>query len=71
MEPWDRVQVARHPQRPTTLDYIKELFEDFIQLHGDRNYGDDAAIVGGIASFEIHSSNSYWSSTWKRYKRKH
>lgn len=52
MEPWDRVQVARHPQRPTTLDYIAELFEDFIQLHGDRNYGDDAAIVAGIASFE-------------------
>src|SRR5690606_30960609 len=51
MAAWDRVQVARHPQRPTTLDYIHELFEDFIQFHGDRNYGDDAAIVGGIASF--------------------
>ncbi|WP_318614231.1 acetyl-CoA carboxylase carboxyltransferase subunit alpha [Sporosarcina sp. YIM B06819] len=52
MEPWDRVQVARHPERPTTLDYINELFEDFMQLHGDRAFGDDAAIVGGIASFE-------------------
>lgn len=52
MEAWDRVQVARHPQRPTTLEYIDELFEDFIQLHGDRNYGDDEAIVGGIASFD-------------------
>lgn len=52
MEPWDRVQVARHPERPTTLDYINILFEDFMQLHGDRAYGDDAAIVGGIASFE-------------------
>ena len=52
MEPWDRVQVARHPQRPTTLDYINNLFEDFIQFHGDRTYGDDAAIVGGIALFE-------------------
>jgi acetyl-CoA carboxylase carboxyl transferase subunit alpha len=52
MEPWDRVQVARHPERPTTLDYIDILFEDFMQLHGDRAYGDDAAIVGGIASFE-------------------
>ncbi|AOV07232.1 acetyl-CoA carboxylase carboxyl transferase subunit alpha [Sporosarcina ureilytica] len=51
METWDRVQVARHQQRPTTLDYIQELFEDFIQLHGDRNFGDDEAIVGGIASF--------------------
>ncbi|WP_342510712.1 acetyl-CoA carboxylase carboxyltransferase subunit alpha [Sporosarcina sp. FSL K6-1522] len=52
MEPWDRVQVARHPERPTTLDYISELFEDFMQLYGDRTFGDDAAIVGGIASFE-------------------
>ncbi|KAA0965162.1 acetyl-CoA carboxylase carboxyltransferase subunit alpha [Sporosarcina sp. ANT_H38] len=52
MEPWDRVQVARHPERPTTLDYIEILFEDFMQLHGDRAYGDDAAIIGGIASFE-------------------
>ncbi|WP_342505429.1 acetyl-CoA carboxylase carboxyltransferase subunit alpha [Sporosarcina sp. FSL K6-2383] len=52
MEPWDRVQVARHPERPTTLDYINELFEGFMQLHGDRTFGDDAAIVGGIASFE-------------------
>ncbi|SIT85027.1 acetyl-CoA carboxylase carboxyltransferase subunit alpha [Edaphobacillus lindanitolerans] len=52
MEPWDRVQVARHPERPTTLDYIGHLFNDFIELHGDRNYGDDAAIVGGIAEFD-------------------
>lgn len=52
MEAWDRVQVARHPQRPTTIDYIEEIFEDFIQLHGDRTYGDDGAIVGGIAFYE-------------------
>lgn len=51
MEPWDRVQVARHPERPTTLDYISTIFTDFIELHGDRYYGDDEAIVGGIASF--------------------
>ncbi|MFC7364584.1 MULTISPECIES: acetyl-CoA carboxylase carboxyltransferase subunit alpha [Bhargavaea] len=51
MTAWDRVQVARHSERPTTLDYIAYLFEDFIELHGDRAYGDDAAIVGGIASF--------------------
>ena len=51
MQPWDRVQVARHPERPTTLDYIRDLFTDFIELHGDRLYGDDEAIVGGIASF--------------------
>ncbi|WP_102691071.1 acetyl-CoA carboxylase carboxyl transferase subunit alpha [Rummeliibacillus pycnus] len=52
LKPWDRVQIARHPERPTTLDYVHEIFNDFIELHGDRNFGDDAAIVGGIASFE-------------------
>lgn len=52
MEPWDRVQVARHPSRPTTRDYIQILCTDFIELHGDRLYGDDAAIIGGIALFE-------------------
>lgn len=52
MEPWDRVQVARHQSRPTTRDYIQILFTDFIELHGDRLYGDDAAIIGGIALFD-------------------
>ena len=52
MEPWDRVQVARHPNRPTTRDYIELLFTEFMELHGDRLYGDDAAIIGGIALFE-------------------
>lgn len=51
IEPWDRVQVARHAERPTTLDYISHIFDDFIELHGDRTFKDDAAIVGGIASF--------------------
>ncbi|MGG3738197.1 acetyl-CoA carboxylase carboxyl transferase subunit alpha [Aeribacillus pallidus] len=51
MKPWDRVQIARHPQRPTTLDYISYLFTDFMELHGDRLYGDDEAIVGGIAKY--------------------
>ncbi len=52
MSPWDRVQVARHPGRPTTLDYISILFDDFIECHGDRTFGDDEAIVGGIARFK-------------------
>ncbi|KON86768.1 acetyl-CoA carboxylase subunit alpha [Sporosarcina globispora] len=51
MKPWDRVQIARHPARPTTLDYISNLFEDFFECHGDRAFGDDEAIVGGIAKF--------------------
>lgn len=49
--PWDRVQLARHPQRPHTLAYVFALCEDFVELHGDRRFGDDAAIVGGMASF--------------------
>ncbi|MFS0645584.1 acetyl-CoA carboxylase carboxyl transferase subunit alpha [Siminovitchia sp. 179-K 8D1 HS] len=52
MGPWDRVQLARHSARPTTLDYIGELFTDFFELHGDRLYGDDEAIVGGIAKYK-------------------
>lgn len=52
MTSWDRVQVARHPERPTTLDYIPLLFTDFMELHGDRRFGDDAAIVGGIARYK-------------------
>ena len=49
---WQISQVARHPQRPYTLDYIRELFTDFEELHGDRAYADDPAIVGGLARFE-------------------
>lgn len=49
---WQVSQVARHPQRPYTLDYIQALFTDFDELHGDRAYADDPAIVGGIARFE-------------------
>ena len=49
---WQISQVARHPQRPYTLDYIAHLFTDFEELHGDRAYADDPAIVGGIARFE-------------------
>jgi acetyl-CoA carboxylase carboxyl transferase subunit alpha len=49
---WQISQVARHPQRPYTLDYIEALFTDFEELHGDRAYADDPAIVGGLARFE-------------------
>ncbi len=49
---WQISQVARHPQRPYTLDYISNLFTDFEELHGDRAFADDPAIVGGIARFE-------------------
>lgn len=52
LTPWQRVQIARHPERPSTLDYIKHIFTDFLELHGDRYFGDDPAIVGGIAKLE-------------------
>jgi acetyl-CoA carboxylase carboxyl transferase subunit alpha len=48
--PWQRVQNARHPKRPHTLDYVATVFDDFEELHGDRLFGDDAAIVSGMAS---------------------
>ena len=49
---WDRVMLARKPERPKSLDYIKYIFDDFMEFHGDRNFGDDKAIVGGIARIE-------------------
>ena len=51
LTPWQVTQIARHPQRPYTLDYIAEIFTDFHELHGDRSFGDDAAIVAGLARF--------------------
>ena len=51
LTPWQVSQLARHPQRPYTLDYINEIFTDFHELHGDRVYSDDLAIVGGLARF--------------------
>ena len=55
LTPWQISQVSRHPQRPYTLDYITHLFTDFEELHGDRSYADDAAIVGGLARFNGQS----------------
>lgn len=52
LKPWDRVQMARHAERPTTLDYVEQLFTDFLEFHGDRYYGDDAAVVAGIAKYK-------------------
>jgi len=52
LSPWQISQVARHPQRPYTLDYLASVVTDFVQLHGDRSFADDPAIVGGLARFE-------------------
>ncbi len=49
---WQRVQLARHAKRPHAVDYVQRLFSDFQEIHGDRNFGDDAAIIAGMAQFE-------------------
>ena len=51
LTPWQTALVARHPQRPYTMDYVREIFTDFHELHGDRQYADDQSIVGGLARF--------------------
>ena len=55
LTPWQIAQVARHPQRPYSLDYLKHIFTDFEELHGDRAFADDLSIVGGLARFGGHS----------------
>ncbi|MDO8535921.1 MAG: acetyl-CoA carboxylase carboxyltransferase subunit alpha [Candidatus Omnitrophota bacterium] len=52
LTPWQRVQLARHPKRPYTLDYIDMLMTDFIEIHGDRHFADDKSIVGGLATID-------------------
>ncbi len=52
MTPWERVQMARHPRRPYTLDYVQRIFTDFTELHGDRHFAEDKAVVGGLAYFD-------------------
>jgi acetyl-CoA carboxylase carboxyl transferase subunit alpha len=52
LNPWEMTMVARHPQRPHTLDYVERLVPDFVELHGDRKFSDDKAIVGGMGTFD-------------------
>ena len=51
LTPWQITKIARHPERPYTLDYVNEIFTDFIELHGDRHFADDLSIIGGLARF--------------------
>ena len=51
LSPWQVTKIARHPDRPYTLDYVRECFTDFVELHGDRHFADDQSIVGGLARF--------------------
>ena len=55
LTPWQRTKLARHPDRPYTLDYVKGLFTGFIELHGDRHFADDQSIIGGLARFGGHA----------------
>ncbi len=55
MGPWQRAQIARHPQRPYTMDWINLLITDFVELHGDRGYGDDKALITGMGKFRGRS----------------
>ena len=55
LTPWQKTLVARHPQRPYTLDFIASLFDEWIEIHGDRNFADDAAVVAGFARFRGHA----------------
>jgi acetyl-CoA carboxylase carboxyl transferase subunit alpha len=57
LSPWQRVQLARHPRRPFTLDYIDSLFVDFFELHGDRRFSDDRALIGGLATLIASDSD--------------
>ena len=51
LTPWQITKISRHPERPYTLDYIKDIFTDFVEMHGDRHFADDLSIVGGLARF--------------------
>ena len=59
LKPWQRVQLARHPRRPTTVDYLQRIFDEFVELHGDRMFRDDAAIVGGMAA-RVRRGSTTW-----------
>ena len=57
---WQKVLVARHPNRPHTKDYLENIFDGFEEMHGDRLNDDDLAIIGGFAFLENYSSSCYW-----------
>ena len=59
LDPWMKTQVARHPQRPHFVDYLAGLFTDYVELRGDRQFGDDQAILGGLARFRGQAVSSW------------
>src|SRR3954447_17123034 len=58
LTPWQKVQLSRHPSRPYARDYIDTLFSDFMELHGDRTFGDDQAILGGIGIWKSNGQET-------------
>lgn len=70
LTPWQQTQIARHPQRPSILDYMKNMCEDFLELHGDRTFGDDKAIVGGFATFRGRSLCVIGHAKGKNFKER-
>ncbi len=70
LTPWQRTQVARHPQRPSTLDYLGRICDSFLELHGDRLYGDDQAIVAGLARLHGRSTVVIGSQKGKTLKER-
>ncbi len=73
LSPWDRVLISRHPKRPHTIDYIKGMTTDFIELHGDRTYSDDRSVIGGLAKIDgqpfVVIGQEKGSNTDERIKR--
>ena len=68
---WERVNLARKTERPKSLDYINNIFTNFIELHGDRNFGDDKSIVGGIAELDGIPVTVIGEQKGKKSKRKY
>ena len=64
LSPWDRIKIARHPKRPFTLDYVASIFTDFNELHGDRLFADDHAMIGGFAKLDDQQRS--WSLARKK-----
>ena len=71
LTPWDQVQLARHPERPYTLDYVSRVFSGFKELHGDRKFYDDPAIIGGMARLNHEPSADYRPSKGSQHEAAH
>ena len=59
LTPWQITKIARHPERPYTMDYINDIFSDFVEMHGDRHFADDQSIVGGLARLRLIRTAEY------------